>query len=214
LLHDAQLHEQARATSAANKVTTEHARAGGVKDQMKPAWQPSVGVGHGQRRGAVTTFSTVFKGAPSARRAVPALAGSVDERDALREFVRRRGVRRQELWRSGGAARRLRGGGPARDLWAVALRSRTPPPRRCPAPAGRRYRPQRSLSAAPARMAWPSFPRRAVSHRERSPSRARLRRVPASRRRPLTLIFPGKTSAPIRRTGEMCNTPLTTQAGF
>ena len=30
-----------------------------------------------------------------------------------------------------------------------------PPPRRCPAPAGRRYRPQRSRSAAPARIAGP-----------------------------------------------------------
>jgi hypothetical protein len=70
-----------------------------------------------------------------------------------------------------------------------------------PRTRGRRYRPQRSLSAAPARIARPSSGPRAVSHRESSPSRARLRRVAAARRRPLTLIFPGKTSAPIRRTG-------------
>jgi hypothetical protein len=90
------------------------------------------------------------------------------------------------------------------DLWAVALRSAAPPPRRCPAPAGRRYRPQRSRSAAPARIAGPSSGRRAVSHRERSPSRARLRRVADAMAHapPLTAIFPGKTSAPIRRTGE------------
>ncbi len=53
-----------------------------------------------------------------------------------------------------------------------------------------------------AQIAGPSSSRRAVSHRERSPSRARLRRVAAARRRPLTLIFPGKISAAIRRTGE------------
>jgi hypothetical protein len=46
-------------------------------------------------------------------------------------------------------------------------------------------------------------PRRAVSHRESSPSRARPA-VACSARRvapPLTASFPGKTSAPIRRTG-------------
>jgi len=37
-----------------------------------------------------------FTGAPAARRAVPALAGSVQDRDALREFVRRREVDRQK----------------------------------------------------------------------------------------------------------------------
>ena len=35
--------------------------------------------------------------APAARRAVPALADSAQDRDALREFVRRREVDRQEL---------------------------------------------------------------------------------------------------------------------
>ena len=42
-------------------------------------------------------FFTTIKGAPSARRAVPALTDSAQDRDALREFVRRREVRRQEL---------------------------------------------------------------------------------------------------------------------
>jgi len=32
-------------SSAANKVTTGHARTGGVKHQMKRQWQPSAGVG-------------------------------------------------------------------------------------------------------------------------------------------------------------------------
>ena len=81
-----------------------------------------------------------FKGAPSARRAVPALADSAQDREVLREFVKRREVHRQELGRAAGL---LGGSGAAtaRDLRAVALRSRAPPPRRCPASAGRRYRP-------------------------------------------------------------------------
>ena len=47
-----------------------------------------------------------------------------------------------------------------------------------------------------------SSSRRAVSHRERSQSRARLRRVADAMAQapPLTLIFPGKASAPIGRT--------------
>jgi hypothetical protein len=44
----------------------------------------------------VRTFFTVIKGTPAARRAVPALADSAQDRDALREFVRHE-VRRQEL---------------------------------------------------------------------------------------------------------------------
>jgi hypothetical protein len=52
-----------------------------------------------------------FKGAPAARRAVPAQADSAQDRDALREFVGGVRVGRQELRGSGGAARRLRGGG-------------------------------------------------------------------------------------------------------
>ena len=106
-----------------------------------------------------------------ARRAVPALADSVHDHDANREFVRRRGLYRQDLPGSGGAAGGLRGR-PARDLWAVALRSRTPPRSPAPLPAGRQHRPQRSRSAAPARMAGPSSGRRAVSYRERSTSAA------------------------------------------
>ena len=42
-------------------------------------------------------FLHSFKGTPPARRAVPALADCVQDRDALREFVGRREVRRQEL---------------------------------------------------------------------------------------------------------------------
>ena len=52
-----------------------------------------------------------FKGAP--RRAGPFRAWPVPrgDRDVLREFVKRHEVGRQELRVSGGAARRLRGGG-------------------------------------------------------------------------------------------------------
>jgi hypothetical protein len=151
---------------------------------------------------ACDNFLYGFKGTPPARQAVPALADSVQNRGVLREFAGRRETGRQEPGGGGGATRQLGGG----DLPATCERK--------PSGRGRRRRadaphPQAGgtgrnvpLSAAPAPMAGPSSGRRAVSHRERSPSRARLRRVAAARRRPLTLIFPGKTSAPIRRTGE------------
>jgi len=48
-------------------------------------------------------FCTGFQGrALLARRTVPALAGSVKDRDALREFVRRRAGGRRELRESAG----------------------------------------------------------------------------------------------------------------
>jgi hypothetical protein len=106
-----------------------------------------------------------------------------------------------ETWRGYSPAPGRR---PARDLRAEALRSRTPPPRRCPAPAGRRYRPQRSLSAATARMdravlLAPGILSPSKDHRQ---GRARGRVADAmAQAPPLTLIFHGKNSAPIRRTG-------------
>jgi len=60
--------------------------------------------------GACADFLYGFKGAPAARRAVPVLADSVADRDALREFVKRREVRRQELRGECRATRQLRGG--------------------------------------------------------------------------------------------------------
>ena len=45
------------------------------------------------------------------RRTVPVLAGSVHGHDAIREFVRRHEVGRQELLEGGRAARGRRGGG-------------------------------------------------------------------------------------------------------
>ena len=116
---------------------------------------------------AVRTFFTSSRA--RLRRAGPfrPWAGPAQDRDALREFVRRReGPARSWAGPRGYSA--TPGRQPARDLRAEALRSRAPPPRRRPAPAGRRHRPQRSLSAAPARMARPSSSHRAVSHRERS----------------------------------------------
>lgn len=93
---------------------------------------------------------------------------------------------------------------PARDLRAEALRSRAPPPRRCPAPAGRRYRPQRSPSTGAStngqtvlRSPGSLSPCKITAQgRTCGASLARWRSAP-----PLTMIFPGKTSAPIRRTG-------------
>ena len=63
---------------------------------------------------------------------------------------------------------------PARDLWAVALRSRAPPPVACPA-IGRQAEPAATVPQRRARTdSRGVLQRRAVSHRERSPSRARL----------------------------------------
>jgi hypothetical protein len=74
---------------------------------------------------ALTNFLYgLFQGhALRARRAVPAPAGSVQDRDALREFVRRPRLP-PGAGQDGGATSRLWGGRPARDLRAVALRSR------------------------------------------------------------------------------------------
>jgi hypothetical protein len=118
-------------------------------------------------------FLYSFKGARhGARRAVPAPGRFRARRDALREFVRRREVGRQELREAAG----LLGDSGA----AACPRPMGGSPPVAGAAAGRlaRYRqagstgPQRSSSAVPARMAGPSSGRRAVCHRERSPSRS------------------------------------------
>ena len=56
----------ARPPSAANSVTTGHARAGGVMHQMKPMCQRSVGVGQPGCHQIGENFPYVFKGARSA----------------------------------------------------------------------------------------------------------------------------------------------------
>jgi len=55
----------ARPPSAANNITTGHARAGGVKHQVKPLCQRSVGVGHDGHLGVVRTFSTSSRACPA-----------------------------------------------------------------------------------------------------------------------------------------------------
>jgi hypothetical protein len=120
------------------------------------------------------------KGAPPARLAVPALA-ELREGSRRAEGVReRREVGRQEPHGNGGATRQLRGGSlPATYERKPSGRGRR---RRADAPhpqAGGTGR-NGPLSAAPVRIAGPSSTRRAVSHRERSPSRARLRHVAAT----------------------------------
>jgi hypothetical protein len=87
----------------------------------------------------VRTFFTVIQGhALRARRAVPALADSVQETRCPAGAVKVRKVAaRSEAARRGYSA--APGRRPARGLWAVALRPRSPSPRRRPAPAGRRY---------------------------------------------------------------------------
>lgn len=84
-----------------------------------------------------------------------------------------------------------------------------PPPVSRPAPATGRSPPlRRRGDRAHARLTGPSDSRRASSRRERSPSRARPRARPRKRGRPLTLIFHGKTPAPIRRTDQTRPRPL------
>src|SRR2546423_690067 len=58
----------ARPPSAANNITTGHARAGGVKHQVKPLCQPSVGVGHPSPTPACENFLYGFKAARRAAR--------------------------------------------------------------------------------------------------------------------------------------------------
>jgi hypothetical protein len=149
-------------------------------------------------------FLHSHQGRATARQAGSALIDSMRDRDTLREFVRRREVDRQELrgeWRGCSASPGRR---PARDLWAVALRPRTPPPRRCPASAGRRYRPQRSRSAAPARMSRAVLLAPGSLSPCKITAQGRLRRVAGAMAQapPLTMIFPGKTSAAIGEDGE------------
>jgi hypothetical protein len=105
--------------------------------------------------------------------------------------------------RSGGATGRLRGGGYVAPSRAVALTG-------APPPQGQQARSRRS--AVPAvtlrrcsRLQRPGLARppcRAFSRRARSQSRA-LPPVASAMAQapPLTVIFPGKTSAPIGRTG-------------
>src|SRR5712691_12298441 len=80
---------------AANNVTTGHARAGGVKHQVKPMCQPSVGVGQHGHALAVTTFSTASRA--RLRRAGPSGRGRALSVDAwvtrgMRELSRVRAV--------------------------------------------------------------------------------------------------------------------------
>jgi hypothetical protein len=90
------------------------------------------------------------------------------------------------------------------------------PPGR-PAPHAQAASPRRHAPRKPATAAsWPgpSSTRRASSHRESSPSRA-LPAVACPARRcapPLTASFPGKTSAPVRRTGTNNVRPSPTRA--
>jgi len=76
LLHDAQPTSIARPSSARDQ---RHdggmPRAGGVKHQMKPMCQRSVGVGQGAALEAVTTFSTVSRARPPGAPAVRPAAG-------------------------------------------------------------------------------------------------------------------------------------------
>jgi len=97
------------------------------------------------------------------------------------------------------------GGGHAALLRAQALRARRRRQVRRPAPAGRRYPPSRcadgracSYRAGPSSVPGILSPRKITVKGRSLRSRLRWRYAP-----PLSVIFHGKTSAPIRRTGAM-----------
>src|SRR5215469_8617830 len=115
----------ARPPPAAINLTTRHARTGGVKHQMKPMCQRSVGVRHGRCPDAVMTFFTYFKGRAKARRAGLCPA-QVTRRDA--EVTQGSGdLAGGESWRkpAGGSRGRANSGAAAcRALRAEAHRAR------------------------------------------------------------------------------------------
>jgi hypothetical protein len=74
------------------------------------------------------------------------------------------------------------------------------PPRRCPAPAGRRHRPQRSRSARRTDSRAVLRSPGSLSPRLSGPGETDQEQ---SRHRAPGRLNPGKTSAPIRRTGEL-----------
>jgi hypothetical protein len=124
------------------------------------------------------------------------------------EFVRRRELgppgakRRQGLLGSSGAAAcpRPLGGSPP-----VAGTAAAPSP-----PHPQTGGTGRNGPATPRPRAWPGRPPRAgqsLTGEDHHQGRAQGH-VPATRGRPLTLIFPGKTSAPIRRTGAKTHQPI------
>jgi hypothetical protein len=115
----------------------------------------------------------------------------------------RRGDKRPEAGRVGGAARRSRGGGKAAPYGRKPTGSGTAagPAAPHPQPGGPSPTHRRG-DRAHGRLTGPSDSRQASSHREKSPSRARPRARPRKRGRPLIPIFPGKPPAPIRRTDQ------------
>ena len=148
--------------AAANKITTGHAQAGGVKHQMNPPCQRSVGVGHRPRPrclalGAVTTFSTVSRarlrraGPDGPGREQPGRAQAVEKERAARVTRRRQLGFNLGSRRCGAAAFR-------RALWAEARQARRLPrtapqvtgrcgPRRIPLPRPPAPRPGRRAHA-------------------------------------------------------------------
>jgi hypothetical protein len=152
----------------------------------------------------VRSFRTVLK-ARLRRASRPAVAGlrgedasaSRGSREAAIGPARSRAGRRGYSPSGASACRALPGGSPT---------GAPPPPRRCPAPAGKRV-PARYVPTMTAshELAGPSSSRRASSYRSRSQSRALAALASLTRWRcapPLSSDLARKDSAPIRRTGE------------
>ncbi len=150
----------------------------------------------------MTTFSTASRARPPGAPAIRPMRPGSDARCGSYRGQGNRGCGGARSRAGAGGLALLRGRQLARSLRPEALRSRAPPPGRLP-------RPRRQAARAPtpqmtaARTSWPGRPPRAghplaaQDHIHGRSLRSRLRRRYAP---PLSVIFPGKTSAPIRRT--------------
>jgi hypothetical protein len=182
-----------------------HSMNGSVKNQAKPKCQASSGTAHGVIRRPVRIFFTVIKGAPAARqpsglrpdrpRGIAKPRGERVDLDAMTARARA-GTAGDAPYSGAALGRDLRCGSPP-----VATRRRSAPPH-----------PQAGGSAGnaprwPRRASWAGRPPRAghpvTAQRSQSRALAALTSLPRWRHAPpLSVIFLGKTSAPIRRTGE------------
>ena len=117
---------------------------------------------------------------------------------------------------AGGATVRLRGGGHVAPLRAEALRGAPPPPGRA-APLPQVAGPRRNAAPMPraCKGPGPSSVPGILSPRKVTVKCARYARVLRMAQAPhLTVTFPGKTSAPIGRTGQSETCPGSSRATY
>ena len=129
-----------------------------------PAWV-SARTETARFRCPVRIFFTVIKGAPAARRASPAPAGSGQGRESHREnrVLTRRGS--PQSWAGSGGPLALRGGSLPRPIGRKPYRARRRRRSAGPAPAGRRLGRNAPPVTAPAVSTGPSSSRRASCRR-------------------------------------------------